>query len=217
VHLTSMAVWELGAAEYAAACRRLLLDLVAAGVGHNWWGPHELMLARMTALSGAIDEAGDWFAQARIWTDGLSHRYLAAIIDYDEALAMARTGAPDRALVEQLLGRALAAFGRLEMVGWARRALGLQEQIAASPSPATSPSLPDRLTAREAQVLRLLAGGLTNREIAERLVVSVPTVARHIANIYTKIGARRRAEATAYALRHGLNGTPSRAVARRPT
>ena len=63
---------------------------------------------------------------------------------------------------------------------------------------------PGGLTAREVEVLRLLAAGRSNREIADQLVVSVPTVGRHISNIYGKIGAHSRAEATAYALGHGL-------------
>jgi DNA-binding NarL/FixJ family response regulator len=61
-------------------------------------------------------------------------------------------------------------------------------------------ALPDGLGAREVEVLRLVAGGRTNREIADELVVSVKTVERHLANAYTKIGARNRAEATTYAL-----------------
>jgi DNA-binding NarL/FixJ family response regulator len=63
---------------------------------------------------------------------------------------------------------------------------------------------PNGLTAREVEVLRRLAGGRTNSEIAEELFVSVRTVERHVANIYTKIGARGRANATAYALTHNL-------------
>ena len=63
---------------------------------------------------------------------------------------------------------------------------------------------PDGLTAREVEVLRRLAGGRTNTEIAEELYVSVRTVERHIANVYAKIGARGRANATAYALTHNL-------------
>jgi len=54
--------------------------------------------------------------------------------------------------------------------------------------------------------LRLLAEGRTNKEIASALVLSMRTVDHHIANIYRKIGARRRADATGYALRHGLTG-----------
>ena len=63
---------------------------------------------------------------------------------------------------------------------------------------------PHGLTAREVEVLRHLAGGRTNDEIAEELFVSVRTVERHVANIYAKIGARGRANATAYALTHNL-------------
>jgi DNA-binding NarL/FixJ family response regulator len=57
---------------------------------------------------------------------------------------------------------------------------------------------------REAEVLRLIAAGRTSTEIAEELTLSVRTVARHITNLYTKIGARNKAEATAYAGRKGL-------------
>jgi DNA-binding CsgD family transcriptional regulator len=53
-------------------------------------------------------------------------------------------------------------------------------------------------------VLRLLAAGATSREIAGALVLSVRTVDRHLGNIYAKIGARNKAEAVAYAVRHGL-------------
>lgn len=63
---------------------------------------------------------------------------------------------------------------------------------------------PQGLTQREVEVLRLIAGGATNREIAAELVLSVRTVERHITNIYYKIGARGKADATAFALTHGL-------------
>jgi predicted ATPase/DNA-binding CsgD family transcriptional regulator len=62
------------------------------------------------------------------------------------------------------------------------------------------------LTARELEVLRLLAGGCSNREIAERLTISERTVEHHIANIYGKIEARGRVDATSFAHRHGLLG-----------
>jgi pimeloyl-ACP methyl ester carboxylesterase len=66
----------------------------------------------------------------------------------------------------------------------------------------------DGLTAREIEVLRLIAAGRTNREIAGDLVLSTRTVGRHITNMYTKIGARSKADATAYAMRHGLSEIP---------
>ena len=64
--------------------------------------------------------------------------------------------------------------------------------------------LPDALTPREAEVLRLVAAGRTNKEIAAELVVSVHTVERHLANAYRKISVRNRADATAYVLRSRL-------------
>ena len=61
------------------------------------------------------------------------------------------------------------------------------------------------LSRRELEVLRLLAAGETNAQIARRLGLSMNTIERHVANIYGKINARGRADATAYALRHGLS------------
>lgn len=70
------------------------------------------------------------------------------------------------------------------------------------------PRLPAGLSEREAEVLGLLASGLTNREIAGRLVVSVRTVDAHVATAYRKVGARRRGDAVAFALTHGLAAKP---------
>ena len=54
---------------------------------------------------------------------------------------------------------------------------------------------------RQAEILRLIAQGMTNHEIANQLVLSERTVQRHITNLYAKIGVRNRAEATSFALR----------------
>ena len=63
---------------------------------------------------------------------------------------------------------------------------------------------PDGLTARELEVIRLLATGMTNRAIADTLVISEKTVATHVGNIFTKLGVTSRAAATAYAYEHRL-------------
>ena len=77
------------------------------------------------------------------------------------------------------------------------------------------PALPGGLTAREAEVLACLAAGRTNAEIADALVISRKTVARHLANIFTKLGVSTRTAAAAWAHEHGVTGTndPSRASA----
>jgi DNA-binding CsgD family transcriptional regulator len=65
-------------------------------------------------------------------------------------------------------------------------------------------ALADGLSHRELEVLRLIAAGRSNAQIAEALVISPNTVGRHVSNIFDKIGAANRAEAAAYALRHGV-------------
>ncbi len=67
--------------------------------------------------------------------------------------------------------------------------------------------LPRGLTAREVEVVRLIAAGDSNRAIAEKLVLSPKTVARHVSNIFTKVGATSRSGVTAFAYDNGLVGT----------
>jgi DNA-binding NarL/FixJ family response regulator len=77
----------------------------------------------------------------------------------------------------------------------------VQERLVAGLAGARPPA---RLTEREAEVLRLIAEGLSNQEIADRLVVSPATVKSHINHLFAKTAVRDRAQAVAYAYRHGL-------------
>ena len=63
---------------------------------------------------------------------------------------------------------------------------------------------PAGLTAREVEVLRLLARGLSNKQIATRLVITPKTVGNHVEHIYAKIGASTRTGASLFAMQHGL-------------
>jgi len=89
--------------------------------------------------------------------------------------------------------QAIGAAGDLDRIGRLRR-----EQAAAGQPP---------LTAREVEVLRLIAAGLTNRGIADRLGISEKTVARHVSNLFVKLDLSSRSAATAYAFRHGVVAT----------
>jgi DNA-binding CsgD family transcriptional regulator len=152
---------------------------------------HELTLARLAAVQGQSKIASGAFARARqALTDG-GQRPLRAIVDHDEASTLARD-APRR---EQLLDSARAQFEALGMTVWVQRA---------RQASSTAPRDGAALTRRELEVLRLVASGLTNRQIADRLVLSVHTVERHVNNLYRKLGVRNRAEATVLAIRRGL-------------
>jgi DNA-binding NarL/FixJ family response regulator len=72
------------------------------------------------------------------------------------------------------------------------------------PLPTQRPALPAGLSAREAEVLRLVALGHSNRAIADALSLSAKTVENHLTSIYTKLRVDNRAAATAFAVRHGL-------------
>jgi predicted ATPase/DNA-binding CsgD family transcriptional regulator len=76
----------------------------------------------------------------------------------------------------------------------------------AVPTASSAADRPEGLTAREIEVLRLVADGLTDAQTAERLVVSLRTVHAHLRSIYRKLDVRSRSAATRYAVEHGLTG-----------
>jgi DNA-binding CsgD family transcriptional regulator len=144
----------------------------------------------------ARDELTDALGQlrrARTLLEGLSMPYEVAGVGVVIGRAARKAGDESSTLLE--LRRALAIFERL---GAARDVARVQALLDEPGSVAGS------LTRREVEVLRLVAQGDTNRQIGARLVISEHTVARHLSNIFTKLGVRSRAAATAYAYEHEL-------------
>jgi DNA-binding NarL/FixJ family response regulator len=120
--------------------------------------------------------------------------YHAARARVQIALACRALGDHDAAGIE--LDAARTVFTRLGARPDAARVEALEANTAEKP--------PSQLTERECEVLRLVATGRTNREIAAHLVISEHTVARHLQNIFVKLGLSSRSAATAYAYEHGL-------------
>lgn len=107
----------------------------------------------------------------------------------------------------EVSGPPATASAAPQLSSMAATALAANMAAAAATSPTSHNTYPSQLTPRESDVLRLIAAGKSNEEIASTFVLSVRTVERHINSIYQKIGATgkaARAKATAYALREGL-------------
>ncbi|MGH3013111.1 MAG: helix-turn-helix transcriptional regulator, partial [Gaiellaceae bacterium] len=107
---------------------------------------------------------------------------------------------------EEAEDEAATALGSLLELGAEGEAARANALLSASTDDGSSPLA--ELTPREREVLSLLAGGLTNRQIAERLVVSEHTVHRHVTNILRKLRLPSRTAAAAHAVRAGLLGAP---------
>jgi predicted ATPase/DNA-binding CsgD family transcriptional regulator len=119
---------------------------------------------------------------------------------------------PDRALYERTLA---AVRARLDEAEWtaaweegramtAERAVEYAQEGEAAPRPTAPETYPAGLSAREAEVLRLVAAGMTNAEVAGDLFLSSRTVDWHMGSIYRKLGLHSRTEAARFAAEHGL-------------
>ncbi len=104
------------------------------------------------------------------------------------------------------LGDADTAEMELDAARWVFRQLGAAPDLALVEKllRRAAPTAAGGLTAREVEVLRLVSAGKTNRAIADELVISEKTVARHVSNIFTKLGLSSRSAATSYAYQHDL-------------
>ena len=153
------------------------------------------VLGLLSVTLGRLDQAMNHFEDALAFCREAGYRPDLAwtCFDYaDTLLARASTSSAGSLAISTELGmRPLMerAQERLDRIG--------------STAPET-PDYPSGLSQREVEVLRLVALGKSNREIGDELVITEGTVRRHVSNVYQKIGANNRSEATSYALREGL-------------
>jgi DNA-binding NarL/FixJ family response regulator len=143
----------------------------------------------------------------RLAADGERPRAIALTTFADDASVLGALRAGARGYLTKDAG-AEEIRAAVEAVARGEAALdpAVQHHVVAALSTPAAPELPDDLTPREAEVLSLVAAGLTNAEIAERLVVSAATVKSHINHIFAKIDVRDRAQAVVYAYANGLAG-----------
>jgi predicted ATPase/class 3 adenylate cyclase/DNA-binding CsgD family transcriptional regulator len=187
--------------DYAAA-RARYEESVALGreVGDNLSIPFYL-----EGLAGMVAIQGDPAWAARLWGMAECLRETMGTplppvyhADYQRSVAVART---------HLGKQAFAAAWDERRSMTPEQALAAQDQpILSKPSPLakSAATSPDGLTAREVEVLRLLAQGLTDAQIAENLVLSLHTIHAHLRTIYSKLGVTSRSAATRYAFEHQL-------------
>lgn len=166
-----------------------------------------LALLAAHRLLGELDTEAGRHSDAAMHLDGSLALADACAAPYERALTLLALAALHRAMLnipaaQHALDEARAICTPLGAKPALARADALAMQLAAIVIP--RPIYPNGLTAREVEVLRLIAQGRSNQEIAEALSMSARTAERHISNIYGKIGAHGRAEATAYAFQHDL-------------
>lgn len=192
----AMAAAEVGHADHArqlAAAIDPYVEQWAGTGGAVSFGPFALHQGRLLGVLGQTEDADRLLRSALVACEAAEARPWTARVHL--AAAQLHAGRPE-ALDHARAALAIAeGLGMTEVLAAARGAL----------SGAGESSLPDGLTEREAEVLALVAAGRTNRQIAEALYLSVKTIERHLLNTYAKIGVRGRADATAYALRNGLD------------
>jgi HD-GYP domain-containing protein (c-di-GMP phosphodiesterase class II) len=173
--------------ERMLACSPALAPLAAIAVQH-----HERMDGSgypRGLAGGAVSPAGRLLATADYYHSRIEPRPHRQASGADEAAARLRA--------EVKAGRLNAEAAHAVLIAAGHRATRRQARS-------------DGLTSREVEVLGLLAQGLSNREIAERLVISRKTASHHIEHIYAKTGTTNRALASLYAANHGLIGEPKR-------
>jgi DNA-binding CsgD family transcriptional regulator len=197
----------LGDARRAAALYQCLIPYE----GYNFvvgptavsYGAAARYLGMLAATMSRWEDAQRHFEDALAMNTQMGARPWLAHTQYQYAMMLlARSQPGDDEPAMALLDEALITARALEMRALEERlSARLEQRPSAAP---TTLDNPDDLSQREIEVLRLLATGKSNRDIADTLYISLSTVASHVRHILTKTDCANRTEAAAYALRHGL-------------
>lgn len=190
----------------ADAARGALEDLASEAPADSVVDAHHLYAEGQAAVRGRERDGSIRLREAAAAFDASSLAWWAA-----RALLMSGAATHDReSAIEDLLG-ARTRFREMGAEGWSRRAEARLRAIGVRIA-APARRVPDDgagLSAREGEVLDLLALGLRNRDIGERLFISDRTVARHLAQVYAKLGVSTRTEAVRRARERGLIPDPA--------
>ncbi len=175
-------------------------------VGEKWMTPFNLEgLASVVATQGALRWAAQLWGAAEALREAIAvPRLPVDRVGYERAVAAVRTRLGEKAFAGAWAqGRMMTSEQALAAQGKAMIPTAISARPA-SASPMKSPPYPAGLSAREVEVLCLLATGLTDAQIAEHLVLSLHTVHAHLRTIYSKLGVTSRSAATRYAFEHQL-------------
>lgn len=161
------------------------------------------VLGLLAATIGGPDQAIIHFEDAVSFCGraGYLPEYAWTCLDY-AGILLQREATEDREKAASLLENSAAIARESGMRPLLERLAALKERAGSRPTKA--PTFPDSLSQREVDVLRLIATGKSNREIARDLFISDRTVAQHVTSILNKTSAANRTEAALYAARHGL-------------
>jgi ATP/maltotriose-dependent transcriptional regulator MalT len=191
---------ELEAGDPGLAARSVeeLAELARGSKSRLLWGLLALSHGRLLLASDDIEGAVPLLREAATTFYQLECPYEVAQVRLLLGAAARRSGDEETAVLE--LEAAAATFDRLGARPDADHAAALLQRAGSTDPVGNVGGLSDR----EVEVLRLVSQGLSNRDIAARLVLSEHTVRRHLSNIFRKVGVGSRAGATAFAFEHGL-------------
>jgi DNA-binding NarL/FixJ family response regulator len=202
------------AALYRSAWRALLSDQPDVVVAGATASPAEIDALLepgqpTTILVDVPSPDADVARQLRKFASGAGLLFLVNTYDLDDIIRLLQAGATgclsrDETVAE--LARAIIACGRDEIVLPAP--VSARALAALARGYPAGESNPAQLSERESEVLQLLAGGLTNKDIAQALFLSVRTVEAHLRSIYAKLGVSSRTEAALWAVRGGFSPSP---------